>query len=208
VPHRGRSVLPLAYGIGQRPHFVSSLRKDCCREVDACTMPCGPPGDAAHQRRSLDLASVCRGAKDNRRLRTSFGAAARCDGAAHCRYFTARPFHCPGFPGKHWQHSRLDAFVDCSIWRGPRASSPRCSGHDLQAEASATKCGWRASVPGERSGIRSVHELFRSSDSQRGLQRRRSHTLSPTVEGAPLWAPLRGATAVALRRALPLNALA
>lgn len=40
------------------PNFVSSLRKDCCWEVDACPTSCGARGDAAHQRRSLDVASV------------------------------------------------------------------------------------------------------------------------------------------------------
>jgi len=43
-----------------------------------------------------------------------FGAASRCDGTAPCQYFTARPFGCAGFPGKHGQQSQLGALVDYS----------------------------------------------------------------------------------------------
>jgi hypothetical protein len=51
-------------------------------------------------------------------------------------------------------------------------------GRDLQAEAARTKCGRPAPVPGKRSGVRSVHELFRPSGTRRGLQHRRSRLLN------------------------------
>src|SRR5579871_4760801 len=55
---QGRPVIVFRYGISSRSNFVSSLRKDCRREVDACTPPCGAPDDAAHQSRSLDVEPV------------------------------------------------------------------------------------------------------------------------------------------------------
>ena len=120
---RAPSMIKSAHGQSRRANFVSSLRKDCCREVDTCTTSRRAPGDPAHQRGSLDVQSVFRRVEDHRRLRTLFGAASGCDGTASCRYLTARPFGCAGFPGKHRQQSRLDALVDCSGQGGPRASS-------------------------------------------------------------------------------------
>ena len=89
------------------------------------------------------------------------------------------------FPANTVTYRNWIAVVDYSSWRGPRASSARCSGHDLQAAASATKCGWRAPLPGQRGDIRSVHELFRPSGTRRGLQRRRSCTLTRSRSGLP-----------------------
>jgi hypothetical protein len=174
----GPCVIFLDHGTGSRNNLVSSLRKDCCREVHACTTPCGAPGDPAHHSRSLDVESVPYRGADNRRLRTSFRAASRRDRAAHCRYLTARPFCCARFPGKHRHVSQMDAFVDYAGRCGPRASFTGFPGRDLQAEASATKCGWRTSVPSERRHIRIVHELFRPSGTGRGLQCRDSHTMT------------------------------
>jgi hypothetical protein len=111
---RAPSMIKSAHGQSRRANFVSSLRKDCCREVDTCTTSRRAPGDPAHQRGSLDVRSVFRRVEDHRRLRTLFGAASGCDGTAPCRYLAARPFGCAGFPGKHRQQSQLDAFVDCS----------------------------------------------------------------------------------------------
>ena len=146
-----RLMIILTHGRGSRTNFVSSLRKDSGREVDACTTSRRSPEDLAYQRGPLDVESIFWRLEDDRRLRTLFGAASRCHRTAHCGYFTPRPFYCSGFPSEHCQQPQLDALVDYSIWRGPRASPTRCPGQDLQAAASGKKCGWRAPVPSKRS---------------------------------------------------------
>jgi hypothetical protein len=57
---RAPSMIKSAHGQSRRANFVSSLRKDCCREVDTCTTSRRAPCDPAHQRGSLDVQPVFR----------------------------------------------------------------------------------------------------------------------------------------------------